>query len=102
MNKKFEILSGLPAYGEMYITIPENAYTQFSEGLAVKFIRKDNSEWVGNFEKGKSNLKFVYELNDGDIMVIAFGICYLINPENVKPTIEFGFDYKEVFKFKNR
>ena len=72
MKEKFEILSGLPVYGEMYITIPENAYTQFSEGLAVKFIRKDNSEWIGNFEKGNSNLKFASQLNDSEnILIIA-------------------------------
>ncbi|WP_413998893.1 hypothetical protein ACMDB5_14065 [Flavobacterium sp. W1B] len=102
MKKKFEILSGLPVYGEMYVTIPENAYTQFSEGLAVKLIRKDNSEWVVNFEKGNSNLKFACELKESEnILIIAFGICYIMNAENTKPIIEFGFDYKEVFEYKN-
>ena len=83
----------------MYVSIPENGYREFSEGLAVKFIRKDNSEWIGNFERGNSNLKFASELKDsGNILIIAFGICYIINAENTKPIIEFGFDYKEVFE----
>lgn len=85
----------------MYITIPENAYTQFSEGLAVKFIRKDNSEWIGNLERGNSNLKYGFELRDGNVLVIAFGICYVIDVENKKPIVKFGFDYKEVFEYKD-
>ena len=102
MKEKFEILPSLPAYGEMYVTIPENAYTKYSEGLAVKFIRNDNSEWVGNFEKGNSNLKFASKLKNNDnVLVIAFGICYIVNIENIKPIMEFGFDYKEVFEFKD-
>ena len=101
MKEKFEILPGLPVYGEMYITIPENAYTQFSEGLAVKFIKKDNSEWIGNLEKGNSNLKFGSELQDGNVLIIALGICYIIDVENKKPIKDFGFDYKEVFEYKN-
>jgi hypothetical protein len=102
LKKKFEILPGLPVYGEMYVTIPQNAYTQFSEGLAVKFIRDDNSEWIGNLEKGNSNLTFGSELKDGNVLIIALGICYIINVESTKPILEFGFDYKEVFEDKNR
>ncbi|RKS03231.1 MULTISPECIES: hypothetical protein [unclassified Flavobacterium] len=102
MKRKFEILDGLPAHGDMYISIPENGYKQFSEGLAVKFIRKDNSEWVGNFERGNSQLRFASEIKDStNILIIAFGICYIIDIENVKPIIEFGLDYKEVFEYKN-
>lgn len=85
----------------MYIPIPENAYTQFSEGLAVKFIRKDNSEWIGNLASGNSNLKFGSELRDGNVLIIAFGICYIIDVESKKPILEFGFDYKVVFEYKN-
>jgi hypothetical protein len=102
LKGKFEILSGLPAYGDMYISIPENSYTQFSEGLAVKFISKDKSEWIGNFQTGNSILKFASELkNDGNILIIAFGIAYIIDVENKKHVSEFGYDYNKVFQYKD-
>ncbi|WP_298394733.1 hypothetical protein [Flavobacterium sp.] len=101
MNKKFEILQSLPVYGDMYSTIPENAYTQFSEGLAVKFIKKDRSEWIGNLEKGNSTFKFGSELQDGTILIIALGICYILDIESKKAIKNFGFDYKKVFEYKN-
>jgi len=86
----------------MYVSIPENGYKVFSEGLAVKFIKKDNSEWIGNFERGNSSLKFASKLkNSENILIIAFGICYIMNAENTKPIIEFGYDYKKVFEYKN-
>jgi hypothetical protein len=103
LKEKFEILKGLPAYGEMYISIPENGYSEFSEGLAIKFIKNDNTEWIGNFETGSSSLKFATELkNSEDILIIACGICYIMNPEETKPKVEFGHDYKKVFEYKNK
>ena len=103
MKEKFEILKGLPAYGEMYISIPENGYSEFSDGLAVKFIKNDKTEWIANFETGNSSLKFATKLkNSENVLIIAFGICYIINPEETKPKVEFGNDYKNVFEYKNK
>ena len=102
MKQNFEILSGLPSYVNMYVSIPENGYTEFSEGLAVKFVKKDNSEWIGNFERGNSHLKYASQLkNSEDILIISFGICFIMNVESTKPLIQFGFDYKEVYEFEN-
>jgi hypothetical protein len=103
LKEKFEILTGLPTYGEMYISIPENGYYEYSEGLAIKFIKKDNTKWIGNFEVGISSLKFATELkNSEDILIIAYGICYIMNPEETKPKVKFGHDYKKVFEYKNK
>ncbi|MFV8347586.1 hypothetical protein [Flavobacterium sp. ZB4P13] len=103
MKETFEILKGLPAYGEMYTSIPENGYSEFSEGLAIKFIKKDNTEWIGNFETGSSSLKFATKLkNSESILIIACGICYIMNSEETKPKIEFGHDYKYVFEYKTK
>ena len=103
MEEKFEILNGLPTYGEMYISIPENGYSEYSEGLAIKFIKNDNTKWIGNFEVGISSLKFATELkNSEDILIIACGICYIMNPEETKPKVKFGHDYKKVFEYKNK
>ena len=103
MKEKFEILKGLPAYGEMYISIPENGYSEFSEGLAVKFVKNDNTEWIANFETGWSSLKFGTELkNSQNVLIIACGICYLMNPNENKPKVEFGNDFEKVIEYKNK
>ena len=103
MKEKFEILKGLPAYGEMYISIPKNGYSEFSEGLAIKFTKKDNTEWIWNFETGSSSLKFATKLkNSENVLIIACGNCYIINSEETKPKVEFGHDYKYVFEYKTK
>ena len=87
----------------MYISIPENGYSEFSEGLAIKFIKKDNTEWIGNFETGSSNLKFARKLkNSENILIIACGNCYIMNSEETKPKVEFGHDYKYIFEYKTK
>ena len=102
MKEKFEILESLPCYGNMYISIPENGYTKFSEGLPVKFYKEDGTDWVANFELGFSNLKFASKFkNSNNIIIIASGICYVINPESTKPIITFGYDFNKVFQYKN-
>ena len=86
----------------MYISIPENGYTKFSEGLPIKFYKEDGTYWVGNFELGYSNLKFASNfINSNNIIIIACGICYVINPEFTKPIITFGHDYNTVFQYKS-
>ena len=103
MKETFKILKGLPAYGEMYISIPENGYSEFSEGMAIKFIKKDNTEWIGNFATGSSSLKFATRLNDSEnILIIACGNCYLMNSEETQPKVEFGHDYKYIFEYKTK
>ena len=103
MKEKFEILKGLPAYGEMYISVPENGYSKFSEGLAIKFIKNDNTTWTANFEIGWSSLQFGKELNNSEnILIIACGICYLMNPNETKPKVVFGNDFEKVFEYKNK
>lgn len=87
----------------MYTSIPENGYSEFSEGLAIKFIKKDNTEWIGNFETGSSSLKFATKLkNSESILIIACGNCYIMNSEETKPKVEFGHDYKYVFEYKTK
>ncbi|RZK00849.1 MAG: hypothetical protein EOO43_25020 [Flavobacterium sp.] len=99
MKEKFRILKGLPPYGEMYVSFPQNGYSEYSEGLVVEFLKNNESKWVGNFETGYSNLKFASQLNNDDILIIAKGICYIIDSENPRSVIEFGVDFKEVYKY---
>ena len=103
MKETFKILKGLPAYDEMYISIPENNYSEFSEGLVIKFWKKDNTVWIGNFKTGSSNLKFATKLNNSEnILIIACGNCYIMNSEETKPKVKFGHDYKYIFEYKNK
>ena len=96
------MLDGLPPYGNMYISIPQNGYTEYSEGVVVEFEKKDKTKWIGNFETGNSNLKFSSKLNNSeDIIIIAKGICYIINVEKTIPLKVFGFDYKEIYNYRN-
>lgn len=93
----YEILKGLPGYGPMYISIPPDNYNLYSEGFVVRFYKKDGSEWVGNFQLGFTQLKKVIELTESpNLLVIAGGICYIMNPESEKPLDMFGADYKYI------
>ena len=86
----------------MYISIPPNGYTEFSEGVAVEFTKHDGTKWVGNLATGQSNLKFAAHLKNGnDVLIIASGICYIIDPDNLLSFIEFGFNFHSVSEHKN-
>ena len=95
----YEILKGLPGYGPMYISIPPNNYNVYSEGFVVRFYKKDGSEWVGNFQLGFTQLKEVIELEESpNLLVIAGGICYSMDPESEKPLDMFRADYKYILR----
>lgn len=106
MNKelKYEILKGLPAYGPMYIPVTENGESFSSEGFIVRFFKSDGSNWVANFKEGWTELNAVYEFEDQvNILVIAGGTCYIMNPEKQTPIRSFGAGYQTVIKApKNR
>lgn len=99
-SHKYEILESLPVYGPMYIPITENDNKVFySEGFPVRFFKSDGTDWVANFNPGFTSLREIFELeNSPNILVIAYGICYLINPDFPKPIAIFGYDYDFVFK----
>lgn len=85
----------------MYFSVPPNGYREYSEGFVVEFLKRDGKRWIGNFETGNSNLEFVCRLGDDNILVIARGICYMIDPENHHSFEIPGFDYKNVVEHEN-
>lgn len=98
----YQILDGLPTYGPMYISIPANNYSSYSEGYVVKFFRTDGTEWVGNFEKSYTDLKGVYTLPEtANLLVIAGGICYMMNPDSTVPLSDFGYNYVVAIEIEN-
>jgi hypothetical protein len=92
MNKRYEVLDGLPAYGDMAVPIVSDDEVYVSEGYVVKFYKDDGSTWIANFPQGLSSLSFVKEIpNNNSILVVAGGDGYLMNPNHTKPIQEFNY-----------
>jgi hypothetical protein len=99
MKPRFEILDALPTYGPMYISVTGDDEPYFSQGFTVRFFKKDQNSWVANFRPGWTGLNAVYEFIDQEnILVIAGGTCYLMNPESSIPLEVFGVGYETVIK----
>lgn len=102
IKKKFEILNSLPPYGPMYISITESGEEFFSEGFVVRFFKDDGTNWVANFQPGWTDLNDVMILQEShNLLIIANGICYIINPNQTQPIAVFGMNYKAVFEASN-
>jgi hypothetical protein len=98
-EKQYEILPSLPSYGPMYIPISETGEPFYSEGYAVRFYKSDGTEWVANFQPGWTDLKHVIKLEKtSKVLVLAYGTCYLMNPDDTKPIAAFGVGYSQIFK----
>ncbi|HLP21125.1 MAG TPA: hypothetical protein VK174_12520 [Chitinophagales bacterium] len=101
-GKQYEVLASLPVYGPMYVPVSYDGNPFYSEGFAVRFHKLDGSDWVANFETGCTELKQVIELeNTHNLLVIAGGMCYIVNPNETQPVSVFGSSYKNVFKANN-
>lgn len=97
-KKQFEVLSSLPAYGPMYVPVSETGEPFYSEGYPVRFYRRDGTEWVANFQPGWTDLKQVIQLDNTDLLlVIAYGTCYLMDPDSTTPVAVFGVGYSHIF-----
>jgi len=100
--RRYEILDGLPVYGPMYISVTHTKDPFYSEGYAVRFYKADQTSWVANFQPGWTLLKSVIDLiNSSNVLVIAYGSCYVMNPDDTQPVSVFGVDYHEYFLSEN-
>lgn len=98
IEKKFERLNSLPPYGPMYTSITESGEEYFSEGFVVRFFKEDGTNWVANFQPGWTDLTDVMILQEShNLLVIANGICYIMNPNLTQPIAVFGVNYKAIF-----
>lgn len=101
-KKRYEILNCLPTYGQMYVPVAKDGEAFYSEGFPVRFYKTDRTEWVANFKPGWTDLKEIIEFeNSSNLLVVACGICYLMNPNSTKPIEVFGVDYSDIFKASN-
>jgi len=83
----------------MYIPIAGNDDVFYSEGFVVRFIKANGTEWVANFQRGDTNFSGVFELaNSTNLLIVAYGSCYLMNPDVTKPLAVFGSGYVSIFK----
>ena len=101
MPKRYEILKSLPATGPMYIPVSDGNkfYSDYTEGFVIRFFKEDGSDWVANIRCSATKTYDVFELAQSkNLIVIAGGYCYIIDPENTKPIAVFGTLYKSVIK----
>lgn len=102
LSKRYKILDSLPTYGPMHISVTQSGEPFYSEGFPVRFYKTDGTEWVANFKPGSTNLKQVIELEKTqNLLVIACGACYLMNPDSSKPIQAFGESYSEICETSN-
>ena len=87
----FEVLPGLPTYGleaEPFTATRQGAHR---EGLVVRFTAPDGGSWVGNFQRGLSSFDDVQaHPNERDVLVIAGGQGYIIDPADRSNRTYFG------------
>lgn len=96
---RYEVLDALPTYGDMYIPVTEDGSSYYSEGLPIRLFKSDASSWVANFKPGWTRFKGVFDLSASkNLMVIAYGTCYIVDPEQTKPIAAFGVGYSDVLK----
>jgi hypothetical protein len=83
----------------MYIPIGDNDEVFYSEDFVVRFTKANGIKWVANFQRGWTNFSGVFELTDTtSILIVAYGSCYLINPNETKAISVFGSGYASSFE----
>ncbi|MFL5742598.1 MAG: hypothetical protein ACJ75B_20410 [Flavisolibacter sp.] len=99
VQRRYEILDGLPPYGPMYIPVSEDGKPFYSEGFVVRFYKSDGSEWVANFKPGWTAFSLAVDYPDiNRIVVIAKGQGYIMTPDQELPIATFGVDIKDAIK----
>lgn len=97
IQKKYEILDGLPTYGPMYIPISGDGIPFYHQGFVVRFFKSDGTNWVANFKTGRTKYSIAFEIPaTGKIVVIAGGQGYIMTPDLQKPLQTFGYAITEV------
>ena len=92
---KFEVLPGLPAYGDPPIQFDDNRLG--SEGLVVRFFKPDGQSWIGNFI-GSYGLDEVFDHPNGkSVAVVARGDLYVVDIESQSVIGRVGSGFQTIF-----
>ena len=102
INKRYEILDSLPAYGPMCVSVADDDKPFYSEGFPVRFYKSDGTEWVANFKPGWSKINRVFDFpHHNRTVVIAGGLGYLMMPDSEKPLETFGLTIEDIIEAEN-
>jgi hypothetical protein len=92
------VLVGLPATGPLPESFSPTGQGKHREGFVVRFETDDGQQWVGNFQPGSFGLDTVYDHPNGrDVLVIARGQGYLVDPNDRNKRDYFGGDIQDSF-----
>jgi hypothetical protein len=98
-EKRYKILNSLPVYGPMYVPVTANSIPFYSEGFPVRFYKTNGTDWVANFEPGCTGLNEIFEFeHTQNLLIVACGTCYLMDPDETNPIKVFGGGYSHTFK----
>lgn len=97
--KNFKILTNIPLNSTTkYFTVTENDSSEY--GLILEIFPDIKNNWYACFKSGYSEFSGVYQHpNAEDLIVIANGQGYVVNPENQQLLEAFGGNITEVFEF---
>ncbi len=99
----FEVLPGLPAVGPYPDQFAPEGRPTHSEGFVVRFIPELGDSWVGNFQRCLSSFdEVVPHPNEMDLLVIAGGQAYVIDPISRKRKNVFGGAIVGAYKITER
>jgi hypothetical protein len=83
MDFALEALTGLPTYGPPATSFSPAGKELHSEGLVVRFTASDGASWVGNFQRGGCYYDRIdHHPNEKDVLIIAGGQGYVVDPAN--------------------
>jgi hypothetical protein len=90
-------LPGLPPYGDPAVSFSATGMGTHSEGLVVRFHRGDGSTWTGNFQRGYGQAETILTHPNGrEVIVIAAGTAYVVDPSAQRLLRHFGGDIEFV------
>lgn len=88
---RFEVLPGLPPYGDWPEAFTATGQGRHREGYVVRFESDGAASWVGNFQPGLSSLDTVLQHPNGrELLVIVGGQGYVVDPSNRAKREYFG------------
>ena len=92
-NVGWEILPGLPPYGDPAQPFSSTGMGMHREGLVVRFRQGDGSNWTGNFQRGFGDAETVLSHPNGHgVVVLAGGTAYIVDPAKQQLLRSFGAD----------